>query len=270
MPKPERQQQVLDLLKDLRGLDPLKKLFWEELSYERVNQPLSRRGWAESAGKALADDPVLFAGGGENNDFHVIYSRLASDKLMLGGERPVVSRLLNEHPYALFVFSNKSQDRWHFLNVKYDEAGDKRRLFRRITVGPEERLRTASERVSLLALDAISADSFGVSPLTIQQHHDEAFDKEALTDEFFKKLDKHIRAIEDDLGKCHALAGQDAFREAQLLIERLVFLYFAQNRGWLDQDAELSFPPFSNHGAQKISKTFWACYGSFFHGFLRR
>jgi|GEM_PF-2471498 len=29
-------------------------------------------------------------------------------------------------------------------------------------------------------------------------------------------------------------------------------------------------PPFSNHGAQKISKTFWACYGSFFHGFLRR
>jgi len=33
---------------------------------------------------------------------------------------------------------------------------------------------------------------------------------------------------------------------------------------------DLSFPPFSNHGAQKISKTFWACYGSFFHGFLRR
>ena len=32
----------------------------------------------------------------------------------------------------------------------------------------------------------------------------------------------------------------------------------------------LSFPPFSNHGAQKISKTFWACYGSFFHCSLRR
>jgi len=56
MPKPQRQQQVLDLLKDLRGIDPLKKLFWEELSYERVNQPLSRRGWTDSVGKALADD----------------------------------------------------------------------------------------------------------------------------------------------------------------------------------------------------------------------
>lgn len=99
MPKPQRQQQVLDLLKDLRGIDPLKKLFWEELSYERVNQPLSRRGWTDSVGKALADDPVLFAGGGDGNAFHVIYCRLASDKLLLGGERPVVSRLLNEHPY---------------------------------------------------------------------------------------------------------------------------------------------------------------------------
>src|ERR1017187_1561845 len=98
MPKPERQQNVLDLLKGLQGIEPLKQLFWSELNYQRVNQPLSRRGWTESASKALADDPVLFAGGGENNDFHVIYARLASEKLLLGVERSVVSRLLNEHP----------------------------------------------------------------------------------------------------------------------------------------------------------------------------
>ena len=90
MSRPERQQNVLDLLKGLQGIEPLKQLFWSELNYQRVNQPLSRRGWTESAGKALAEDPVLFAGGGENNDFHVIYARLASDKLLLGGERPVV------------------------------------------------------------------------------------------------------------------------------------------------------------------------------------
>lgn len=48
----------------------------------------------------------------------------------------------------MFVFSNAAQDRWHFLNVKYDEKSEKRRLFRRITVGPGERLRTASERVA--------------------------------------------------------------------------------------------------------------------------
>jgi hypothetical protein len=32
-----------------------------------------------------------------------------------------VNQLLRDHPYALFVFSNKNQSAWHFLNVKYDE-----------------------------------------------------------------------------------------------------------------------------------------------------
>jgi hypothetical protein len=43
MAKPERQQQVQDLLQGLRGIEPLKKLFWEELNYDRVNQPLCWR-----------------------------------------------------------------------------------------------------------------------------------------------------------------------------------------------------------------------------------
>jgi len=42
--------------------------------------------------KALAEDPVLFAGGGTNNDFHVIYARLSSNQLLLGQERPASSR----------------------------------------------------------------------------------------------------------------------------------------------------------------------------------
>src|SRR5207245_11228453 len=106
MSRPERQQNVLELLKGLRGIEPLKQLFWSELNYQRVNQPLSRRGWTDSASKALAEEPALFAGGGENNDFHVIYARLASDRLLLGHERSVVSRLVKDHPDALFVFSN--------------------------------------------------------------------------------------------------------------------------------------------------------------------
>ena len=146
MSRPERQQNVLDLLKGLRGIEPLKQLFWSELNYQRVNQPLSRRGWTESANKVLADDPMLLAGGGEDSAFHVIYCRLAS-VLARGFERPVVTQLLREHPYALFIFSNKGQTDWHFLNVKYDDQTERRRLFRRITVKPDAGLRTATERV---------------------------------------------------------------------------------------------------------------------------
>lgn len=147
MAKPERQQQVQDLLQGLRGIEPLKKLFWSELNYQRVNQPLSRRGWPEPATKALADDPVLFASGGDGGAFHVIYCRLTSKNLSRGLERPVVAQLLREHPYALFIFSDKSQNDWHFLNVKFEEQAERRQLYRRITIKPGAGLRTATERV---------------------------------------------------------------------------------------------------------------------------
>jgi len=79
MARPANQQSVLDLLENLNGLDPLKELFWNQLNYDRVNQSISRQGWNETASKALADDPLVFAGGGENNDFKIILGRLDSD-----------------------------------------------------------------------------------------------------------------------------------------------------------------------------------------------
>ena len=170
MTRPERQQTVLDILKDFRGPEPLKQLFWSELNYNKVNSPLSRQKWNATAAESLAADPVLFATGGDG--FHIIHSRLPTDKLLMGQERPVVTQLLKEHPYALFVFSNKSLNRWHFLNVKYDDEVAKRRVFRRITVGPEERLRTASERIALLDLESEGLNPYGLSSLAIQEQHD--------------------------------------------------------------------------------------------------
>ena len=36
MPQREHQQTVLELLKDISSLDPLKELFWSEVNYEWV------------------------------------------------------------------------------------------------------------------------------------------------------------------------------------------------------------------------------------------
>ena len=113
----ERQQTVLNILRNLRDLGGLKKLFWEELNYQRENKPLSMRGWPDSARKALVDDPILFASGGEENAFHVVYCRLASESLQRSLERPIVNQLIREHPYCLFVFPDTAQSAWHFLNI---------------------------------------------------------------------------------------------------------------------------------------------------------
>jgi len=53
MPTIERQSAVLSILHNLRDLDGLKALFWQELNYERRNDPLSTRAWPDSAKQPL-------------------------------------------------------------------------------------------------------------------------------------------------------------------------------------------------------------------------
>jgi hypothetical protein len=241
MPGMVRQQVVLDLLKGFStgGLDPLKQLFWTELNYQRVNQPLSRRGWSETAADALADDPLLFAAGGEDNAFQIIYTRLKSDRLLLGLERPVISKLLQQYPHALFVVSNSTQEHWHFVNVRYDEQDSKRRLFRRITVGTDERLRTAAERLEMLDLEPL-ADR---SPLAIQQRHDEAFDVEKVQKDFFRAFADLYDKVVADISKIREVKAE-AGRLGQLLLDRMLFLYFIQKKGWLDQKPDYLYSRF--------------------------
>ena len=89
MPQVERQQTVLRLLEGLRDLGSLGELFWTELGYNRINEPLSRRQWTDRQREALAEDPILWATAGADNAFHVIYSRLDDDKLLLTKEERV-------------------------------------------------------------------------------------------------------------------------------------------------------------------------------------
>ena len=97
-------QSVQKSLQNLRDIDTLKKLFWSQLNYERVNQTLSRRRWTERVKSELVEAPLLLASGGTDNDFKIIYARLKSERLTRDGERLVVNNLLLDHPYALFVF----------------------------------------------------------------------------------------------------------------------------------------------------------------------
>jgi hypothetical protein len=101
------QEDVHDLLRNLRSLDGLKDLFRSQLSYDLVNLPISRHEWPDSAASFLAEDPMLLA---RHEDFHIIYNHL-NGPLRLTPERNIVNRLLREHPYALFVFSDDRQQK---------------------------------------------------------------------------------------------------------------------------------------------------------------
>ena len=237
----ERQQAIRELLENFRGIQSLKHLT-AELNYEFVNKPLPRRNWSDTAREALVADPVLLAAGGDEGAFHVIYAQLKSAGLPRGAERPVVTKLLEDNLYALFVFSNEAQDRWHFINVKHD-AGNKRRLFRRITIGADERLRTASERILMLDLESINPTLLGIAPLEIQKRHDEAFDVQPVTRDFYRDYDRIFKRVEDLLeGFGNTKPEVERKRlYTQRLFNRLMFIAFIQKKGWLKFEGEKDY-----------------------------
>lgn len=223
---------IARLLEQFRGLEPLKRLFWQELNYDRVNTPIPIRDWDAERG-LFNGDPLLLA---EHGDFKIIYGQMRGD-LSRTAERVIANRLLQNYPYALFVFSDHSQTHWQFVNVKYDRDTAKRRIFRRITVEPGERLRTATERIGMLDLETISRDLFGIPPLAIQQRHDQAFDVEAVTNAFYNDYRKQFNALQNALTE--TIGNREwAHDYALQFINRVMFLYFVQRKRWLKNDPE--------------------------------
>ena len=202
----------------------------------------------------LVGPPLLMARhGSPDNAFDVVYAKLSPAQrgrvfpLSITAERMVVNQLLQDHPTALFVFSDEQEKHWHLVNVRYDRDARSRRIFRRIAIGPHERLRTAAERVALLDLEAMPRNLLGLSPLAIQQRHDEAFNVEAVTDEFFQGHQQVFDRLQEDL---RAQSGDRRWAHDYALqfLNRLMFLYYVQCKRWLGDD-----PDFLTN--------FWKAYG---------
>lgn len=84
-----------------------------------------------------------------------------------------------------------------------------------------------------------------------------AFDKEPLTREFFKRFDKSLERIKSDLEQFQGLSSGEAYSRAQLLLERLIFLYFLQNRGWLNRKRDYLLAHFTEHGTKSEEFTYY-------------
>ncbi len=216
-----------------QGIEPLRDLFLRELNYDYKNQRLPLP--EEKSRHLVREEPVIIATGGDG-DFKIIYIHLR-DTLSLSSERTLISKLLPDHIYALFIFSNAAQNRWHFVNVKDGSSPTKRHLFRRITIGPEERLRTAVERIAMLDLTLISPNESTIQALSIQDAYDKAFDVEAVTRRFYSEYRIMFDILQKDLFK---QTNDDAWAHDYALqfLNRCMFLYFIQRKRWLGDDTE--------------------------------
>ncbi|MEO7018937.1 MAG: DNA methyltransferase [Ktedonobacteraceae bacterium] len=234
-------------LYERRSIEPLRALFTTELNYERKNTRLDLSDAKSSELMYVDEAPHLIATGGDG-DFKIIYIHLQKS-LSRVNERTLIAKLLPTVLYALFIFSDAEQKHWHFVNVKESTSTAKSRLFRRITIGPEEQLRTAIERIAMLDLSILAADSAAlakISALTIQTVFDQAFDVEAVTRTFFRDYRMSFDILQKDLYK-QTNDETWAHDYALQLLNRCMFLYFIQRKRWLGDDTE-------------FLKTFWEAY----------
>lgn len=254
--KIEHWQNILDLLANF-SLDSLKDLLWTELGYPRVVEPLSRRAWPGTLGMLLAEDPLVLSRVGEGGGFRVIYCRVAAARLSLTDERAVITRLLQEHPFALFVFSDRAQEVWHLVNVKIavprDAAENRdvapRTVLRRIAIAPGELNRTGAEQLALIDT-AHFPDGDETSPLAIQEIHDHAFDVEKVTRAFYDSYREVFARVEASIEGLTDSAARRLF--TQRLFHRLMFVAFVQKKGWLEFEGE----------RKDYLETLWGAYGA--------
>jgi hypothetical protein len=232
-------------------LSVLTRLF-ADLNYKAVLQPLATSGWPTRAREVVSSrgraSPCLLATAGRGGEFRVIYVPLKpgqrrSAPLLLTSERIVAQHLLREtmFPDSLLVFSDPDQRHWHFVNPRlvsrgrYD-GGDGprvRHVLRRIAVGPDDKLRTAVERFSRIRLTHDEADT--LSPLRIHDRHDEAFNVESVTDEFFREFKERFLKLEERLVR-ETHDQPWAHDYALRLLSRIMFVYFIQRKRWLGED----------------------------------
>jgi hypothetical protein len=209
-------------LRNLRNPDRLQR-FFAELDYSAADIPLPALDLPEAA-RPIAPRILNRA-----DDFYIIYSAL--DELSRTLERALINRLLPRYPYALFVFSDAQCSAWHFVNVKLiqGEATDPklRRLFRRISISADDRLRTACERLAQIDLRYLTETP---SALAIQKLHDDAFDVEAVTKQFFRDYRGIFEAAERHIGGIH---GDPRRIFTQRLFNRLMFILFLERKGLL-------------------------------------
>jgi type I restriction-modification system DNA methylase subunit len=241
VPKPvvpsslDRRRAIQASLIRFNKLEQARELFCHILHYDYTDEIIPMPQWPDRVKECLAEgeSPHVIA---EYNDFKIVYLKLRENRLLHSKERPLIERIIIDNPTmrGLLVVSDFDEKEWHLINVKYDVDSEdhSRMLIRRMRIGPHEEMRTIVDRLSKTDIDEIGEDA---SAQTIQDVHDEAFDVQAVTNDFFRRYREIFYSVEESV---EGYGKSDNEKEArhlftQQLFNRLMFIGFIQKKGWL-------------------------------------
>lgn len=218
------------------NIDIMRKLFIEGLNYDFADQEALIE-FPESIRKKVLSIKII----SEKNGFKVLFCII--DSLLKGVELPVVKSISRYHPANIIIFTNRESNEAHFINTKYvgKEQDKKAKGFRRITVSQTDRLRTAAERLSRIYA------SDGISAFDLMSNCEEAFDIEAVSKEFYKKFVEKYKELRKVIRENNRLSDVITENITQEIINRLLFLYFIQKKGWLNGDYKFLYNNFKSN-----------------------
>jgi len=165
------------------------------------------------------------------------------------GLRNLVARFIDQAEYhgVLAVFLTEHPDyRFTFAASEsvFDDAGHVTRIEtapRRYTyiLGPGEACRTPAERFAQLAAKGPAPRLSDVI---------DAFSVDKLNKEFFADFCRAFEQVATDIQRRHrSWPVAIVEREAQTLLDRLLFLYFVQRKGWLNRQRDYLVRHFREH-----------------------
>ncbi len=216
-PRPDRQQAVLhlglgqsqspsplplraeitNLLALPRGRLFLKRLFWDFLGFDQLNQPISFDVLPQQKRKDVAKGFVLGLAGG----LYVYHIQMLTAELSAETEKPLLARLGQTWPAVMVVFSNFSQTEWDFCWQRAAGAGKVR-----IEVDAEDpAIVKVAHLIASLAAD--SGDARGWPELELPKRLDQTFAEPPLRTRPLSSLDTLGQMLQD-FGRWQLLSAE--------------------------------------------------------------
>lgn len=223
--------QVLECISNFRGLDDARTLYCRLLNYEPTGDfPIPVDSWPTSVRETVIDGKSI----AKKNNFYVLYFIIR--KLTRTNERTVLNEILNKgFPDCTVIFTDEKGREFHLTSPRFEPESRYKFVIRRYLMGKYEKLRTASERLCLTC--ALDTDTIA----KLKAKHDEAFNVEAVTKEFYGEYKTVLNLMEEKL-LAQAIGDKKTAKGfAQQFLNRLMFLYYIQKRGLLQtqQSGEL-------------------------------
>lgn len=200
----------------------IKKLFIEELNYNPAFAPLAIPDVSDK--EKIIDIQIAF----EKQGFNIILVRLRN--LILTLEKEIIKKLKKDYPDSAFLITDANESVINLYTIKLTE--DKKEKIKKLTYDTlNEKTRLFKEKIRFFE---VSEDITG--RLSLKEKIEKAFDTEKVTKKFFTEFQKyHDLFLKFIMG---IPIENDRKWYASVLLNRLMFIYFIQKKGFIDNNPD--------------------------------